>query len=239
MPCEEYREALSEAAAAGSEQVMPRELRGHLDACAVCHEFFSQEQQLFAAIDGGVRQEANAEVPASLLPRVRADIETAANGRSRRMPMLVFASAAVAVAITVSAVLRFGRNASEDQVKQIAAAPVREARQVTPDPSETPRAAAIPALHSRRPRPGGNSGAQRFALFGQLEVIVPSDERDALARFIAVRQEESDLAVRLTVPAPDQPYVAMELAPLEIGDLPVTPPERAESEAPDSTERNH
>ena len=72
MPCENYREALTEAAAADA--VPSGELRSHLDACASCRVAFTEEQQLFAAIDTGVRASANAEVPASLLPRVRVQL---------------------------------------------------------------------------------------------------------------------------------------------------------------------
>lgn len=239
MPCEEYREALTGAAAAeGAAAALARELRGHLDDCATCHEFFSQEQQLFAAIDAGVRQTANAEVPASLLPRVRMDVATVTHGRSRWIAMLVFASAGVAIAITIFAVVRSGGNASENQVRQIASAPVREGRPVTPDPSETPRPAAVPAARSRRHRPGMNSGAPRSASFGQLEVLVPSDERDALARFIAARREESDFAVLPAAATPDRVDKPLSVSPLEIADLEVRPLDRLGGEAPDSRNEN-
>jgi hypothetical protein len=70
--CGIYREALIDAAAQNSEP--SRELRLHLDVCASCNAAFAEESQLFAAIDTGLRVSANAEVPASLLPRVRAGL---------------------------------------------------------------------------------------------------------------------------------------------------------------------
>ena len=70
MLCEHYKEALIEAAASGAEP--HGDLRAHLDGCAGCRAAFEQEQALFASIDGGLRVTANADVPASLLPRVRA-----------------------------------------------------------------------------------------------------------------------------------------------------------------------
>src|SRR5277367_1821229 len=73
MPCENYREALTEAAAADA--VPSGELRSHLDACASCRTAFTEEQQLFAAIDTGLRASANSDVPATFLPRVRANLE--------------------------------------------------------------------------------------------------------------------------------------------------------------------
>jgi hypothetical protein len=75
MPCQHYKEALIEAAASGSEP--QGELRAHLDACANCRAAFEQEQSLFASIDAGLHVTANAELPGSLLPRVRARLEEA------------------------------------------------------------------------------------------------------------------------------------------------------------------
>jgi hypothetical protein len=70
--CGDYREALIDAAAGGAEPSL--ELRSHLDACGSCRLAFTEEQQLFAAIDTGLRVSANSAVPASLLPRVRASL---------------------------------------------------------------------------------------------------------------------------------------------------------------------
>ena len=72
MLCEHYKEALIEAAASGAEP--HGDLRAHLDGCAGCRAAFEQEQALFASIDDGLRVTANADVPASLLPRVRAQL---------------------------------------------------------------------------------------------------------------------------------------------------------------------
>lgn len=238
MPCEKYRKALREAAAAGDTYELSTGLRAHLAACGACRAFWSEEQQLLAAIDAGVRQTANAEVPASLLPRVRADFETPTNRRSRWMPMLVFASAGVAMAATVFAIVRSHESAPEDQIKQIAAAPVREATPVSAGPSGTPRAEAIPPHRSNQPRRGTNSDAQQSASFGRIEVRVPPEERDALARFITARQEESDFAVLLAAPTPDWVNEPMSVAPLEIADLEVRPLDRLGSEVPDSRNEN-
>jgi len=68
MPCEHYKDALIEAAASGAA------LQGDLP-CISRLRFLPRsirtEQVLFASIDAGLRVTANAEMPASLLPRVR------------------------------------------------------------------------------------------------------------------------------------------------------------------------
>src|SRR5229473_7955540 len=96
MPCKHYKDALIEAAAGGAE---PRgELRAHLSGCIDCRAAFEQEQSLFASIDAGLHATANAEVPGSLLPRVRASLdEVSAPRRIWVTNWLVLASAAVLV----------------------------------------------------------------------------------------------------------------------------------------------
>jgi hypothetical protein len=72
MFCERYQETLIEAAAAcDSDSPLPLDLRAHLDSCASCYAAFDEERHLLAAIDSGIRQRANMEVPASLFATVR------------------------------------------------------------------------------------------------------------------------------------------------------------------------
>jgi hypothetical protein len=98
MPCERYQNALIEAAASGVEP--QGELRAHLANCAACRTAFSLEQSLFSSMDEGLRAAANPEVPASLLPRVRARLaDEPAPIRSRRFPRFVLAGAVAMVVI--------------------------------------------------------------------------------------------------------------------------------------------
>ncbi len=97
MPCEHYQNALIEAAASGSEP--QGELRAHLAACAACRNAFAQEQSLFSSMDEGLRAAANADVPPSLLPRVRARLDDEASpNRGWLTNWLVLASAAAVIA---------------------------------------------------------------------------------------------------------------------------------------------
>jgi hypothetical protein len=97
MPCQPYEEALNEAAAGGVEP--QGELRAHLAGCTACRTAFEEERALFAAMGAGLHFAANAEVPASLMPRVRARLD-AEPARSRGWVgnWLVLASAAAIVA---------------------------------------------------------------------------------------------------------------------------------------------
>jgi hypothetical protein len=101
MPCESHKVALIEAAASGLE---PKgELRAHLTNCAACRTALAEEQSLYSSIDVGLRTATNAEVPASLLPRVRARLaDEPAPHRNWRISWFVLAGAtAMIVALLV------------------------------------------------------------------------------------------------------------------------------------------
>jgi hypothetical protein len=96
MPCEHDKDALIEAAASGA--ALQDDVRVHLDACLDCRAALEQEQALFASIDVGLRVTANAEMPASLLPRVRTRLdEESAPRHIWGRNWLVLTSAAVMV----------------------------------------------------------------------------------------------------------------------------------------------
>jgi hypothetical protein len=102
MPCKHYKDALIEAAASGAEP--EGDLRAHLAGCADCRAAIEQEQSLFTFIDAGLHVAANAEVPASLVPRVRARLEeVSVPRRIWATEWLVLASAAVLVVAFFSA----------------------------------------------------------------------------------------------------------------------------------------
>ncbi len=79
MPCEHYKNALIDAAAAGAEPL--GELRAHLVECASCSASFAEEQALFAGIDSSLHSAVNTEVPPSLLPRVRLGLDEIASAQ--------------------------------------------------------------------------------------------------------------------------------------------------------------
>jgi hypothetical protein len=186
MPCQHYKEALIEAAASGSEP--QRELRAHLDACAACRGAFEQEQSLFASIDAGLHVAANAEVPGSLLPRVRARLdEESAPRRSWLINWLVLASAAVMVVAFLTARAVWRINAVQKPVEM--AGNISAPQQVTPPPQNQNPVVAPPV--------GKNSASQRqLAIAKNLpahktlaggktipEVLVPRDQEILLAEY--------------------------------------------------------
>jgi len=234
MPCENYREALIEAAASGA--APSRELRSHLDACASCRATFTEELQLFAAVDTGVHAAANAELPPSFLPRVRGSLEGVSASQRRWMPFLIFAAASAAIVLTVFIAARPRHATNDAQAKQILAAPPGE-RPAIPDVLEVTGTPAVTTpLRSNHVQQRKNSLSPSSATSTQLEVLVPPDEREAFARFISSQLERTDVAIAVVATASDNKDRPLSVEPLEIAELEVKRLESLITEVPDGTE---
>src|SRR5258708_1763370 len=134
MPCEHYKDALIEAVAGGA--TPSGELRAHLAACVSCSDDFGEEQSLFAAVDSGLHDAANTEVPLSLLPRVRAELDQVrVAARLGWLKPLVFASASVALALVLFVMTRLHRTGPENVAKQapvVVSAPANQGENTNP-----------------------------------------------------------------------------------------------------------
>src|SRR6266853_4646817 len=99
MLCEKYKEALVEAAASGA--ALPNALREHVQACEHCAAMLTGERALFAAVDAGLHKAANAKVPCSFLPNVKATLATETVPTRNPIPTwgLVCATGALALAV--------------------------------------------------------------------------------------------------------------------------------------------
>jgi hypothetical protein len=224
MPCQHYKDALIEAAASGA--APQGGLQAHLAECAFCRAAFVQEQSLFAAIDAGLHTAANTEVPISLLPRVRAGLyEVAVASLLRWVQPLVFASAGVVLALMVFLVARSHHGVPENVAKQ---SPVVAPTPLIPETSTNP--AEIPPVGTQTASTGTNpSYSVRSSTLvhpvasSTLEVLVPSDEREALASFVATLSQRSDLAAALFTQTTEKKDGLVGVDPLHIADIEVKP----------------
>jgi len=227
MPCQHYKNALIEAAASGSHP--QGELRAHLDVCLDCRAAFEREQSLFASINTGLHVTANAEVPASLLPRVRARLNEEIAPQRRWIQPMTFAAASVALAFVIF-LFAWPHDASPDrQAKQTPQLPVSE----------------TPVTDDRHPNSGSGSQIVSFnrtrvhstllrpVASSQPEVLVPPDEREAFSRFVAVLDERREVALALVTPAPLTEDESPSLEPLQINGLEIKPLAGTESEQSD------
>ena len=214
MPCEHHQNALIEAAA--SSTAPQGELRTHLATCAACRTAFAQEQSLFSSMDEGLRAVANAEVPASLLPRVRARLaDEAAPIRSWRFPSLVLAgAAAIVVALLVARAAwhtNIERSPSNTASNSAASSVVRQQPQVqdsvTGNSVAQPQATEIKLLA----RPAFPATRDSMP-----EVLVPPDQDVLLVSYA----EEWSRRKRLPLVAAN--FDATNLSPLQIAPIQIS-----------------
>lgn len=230
MPCQRYKDALIEAAASGA--APSGELRTHLAGCASCLAAFAQEQSLFAAMDAGLRMTVNAEVPPSLLPRVSAGLDQVSVApRVRWLQPLVFASGSVALILMVFLMTHPHRPMPEGTAKHgpILQAPVTPRTDTSPEnaPPANTKIASIRANHSHT---AGNSTILHSAASSNPEVLVPPDEREAYARFVATLKERSGVVVTLRAHASEKRDALVSADSLQIPDIEIKPLEGAEAE---------
>ncbi len=233
MPCENYREALIEAAAANT--VPSRELRLHLDACTSCRATLAEELQLFVAIDTGVRASANSEMPASLLPRVRVKLNELSVPRRSWIPTYVAVTAAVALVTAIVFVRGAGRGTAEQGSQMTAGAP-----DVLPPETKTVPA-AVPHVETSAPSSKHRS-AQPFRTATALHVtdvavLAPAGEKKAIDALLGSVQRGEVTADVLLAEKPEGPVQELQVSPLEISPLEMKPLGNASAEPASQNEK--
>jgi hypothetical protein len=219
MSCERYREALIDAAAAGL--APSRELRSHLDVCASCRAAFPEEEQLFAAIDTGLRATANAEVPASLFPRVRAKLNERVAPRRSYIPAL----AALAAAGAIVAAMIFLRSttrgpAQEEPQISVAVRSVAPSEARALPPAVLRAEASAPVLREKARRPTRISPAARVE---DVHVLIPAGQKRAIDVLLVSLQQGVIKPDVLVAEKPEKPLQELKVSPIEISPIEMKP----------------
>ena len=228
MPCQHYRDALIEAAA--SSAALQGDLRAHLVECVDCRTAFEQEQALFASIDVGLRVTASAEMPVSLLPRVRARLDEVDTRQRRWFQPLVFAAASIALAFAILLFARPPHSNPGIQAKQTPQIPVDEARAANTAHQSPGPGTQIVSANATNSQTRVRSTLLRPVASSQPEVLVPPDEREAFARFVAVLGERRELALALVTAPLQMNEVPSGLEPFQINGLEIKPLDGTELE---------
>jgi hypothetical protein len=231
MPCQHYKNALIEAAASGAQP--QGDLRAHLAGCADCRAAFAQEQSLFASIDAGLHVAANAEAPASLLPRVRARLDDAVAKQRRWLQPVILAAASVALTFAIFLFARPHPSRPDNQAKQTPQILGSETLVKNARPQVSGPATQIVSSTANKSQTRVHSTLLRTVTSSQLEVLVPPDEREAFARFVAVLGERREVALALATPAPQRKDEPASLEPLQIKELEIKTLQERQTEAPD------
>jgi hypothetical protein len=227
MPCEHYKDALIEAAATGSDfasavGLSPElaTLRAHLAVCASCRAAFAEEESLFAAIDSDLHAAANADVPPSLLPRVRVGLDGVAVAHTRWGSGWFALAGAAAAATVLSFAVTIRHNPRTPLTNSATYHPPTQ--QVIPSthgvlPSGNP--------HSRHPVSTAGNPVVGEALLSQKsvpEALVPRDQEFLLAAY-ARQWGARQRAPLLPADADLATVTPLEVAPIQITQLDVKP----------------
>jgi hypothetical protein len=236
MPCEHFKNALIEAAANGAEP--QGELRAHLNVCLDCRAAFEQEQSLFASIDTGLHVTANPEVPPSLLPRVRARLDEEIAPQRRWIQHLVFATVSVALLFAIFLFARPHPSRPDNRAKHLPQISVSEPPATNAHNQNSVPGTQILSSNVNNSQRRGRSTLLRTVASNQPEVLVPPDEREALARFVVVLQEHREVALALVTPAPQTKDEPASLEPLQIKGLEIKTLEERQTERSGGAEKN-
>jgi hypothetical protein len=216
MPCEHYQNALIEAAATGAEPL--GELRTHLGACAACRAAFAEEQFLFSSIDTGLHATANAELPPSLLPRVRTGIAEEATSRRGWTPSWLALAGAAAMIVALVATRALWRINIEQTPVQSATNTIARAPVVPPSQSQDPN--ALPSVSKNSISPPQTARTMnpvpRETLASRNagpEVLVPRDQEALLIRYAEQWNQ------RKRAPLVATNFDATNLSPLQIAPI--------------------
>jgi hypothetical protein len=235
MPCKQYKNALTEAAASGAQP--QDDLRKHLYACAACRAAFEQEQSLLASIDSGLRVTANAETPASLLPRVRARLDEELAPQRRWVQPMIFAAASVALAFVIFLLVRPHQASPDSQAKQAPQSPVSHTPVAGDRHPNSGSRSQIVSFNRNNSQTRIHSTSLRPMACSQAEVLVPPDEREAFLRFVAVLDDRREVALALVTRAAPTKDASPSLEPLQISGLEIKPLEERQAEASDGAEQ--
>lgn len=218
MPCEKYREALSEVAA-GGERELPRDVRAHLESCRECNAAFHTEQQLFAAIDLGVQRIANADVPVSFLPRVRESLDREASPQGSFLAYFVFAGAAMCAVLVVVGMHGWRRTTVEPR-------PISAASRETPVEKHSEDAVAhdVRSDVHRALRRLRNRSITASAAQSQFTVLLPVGQKQAVDKLLgelrsgAIRSNDV-IVEKAEAPSPDLQVSPLSISPIEVKPL--------------------
>jgi hypothetical protein len=211
MPCQHYKDALIDAAASDAQP--QGDLRAHLANCDACRATFAQEQALLSSIDAGLHVTATAEVPASLLPRVRARLDEVSVPRRTWVANWLVLATATGVLVTLFAARAVWRT-------NVVQKPVETAEKTSAPPAQNHNPVVVPPVEkhsaSQRQFSIANTFPAHEALVGRNitpEVLVPRDQEVLLAEYA----EQWQLHKRAPLFAQDADSTV--LAPLQVAQI--------------------
>jgi hypothetical protein len=179
MLCDEYKDALTEAAASGA--ALPSCIREHVNFCVRCQGMFAARQVVFAAVDMRLHIINNVELPSSFLPDLKAKLASETPPTRTPIHSWAFACAAGTLVLAVALI-----GLRRDQGGQIGA----ESLNRTKKPAAMANGLKLDPIHvSKAPDRVGVPKARMqqnlSARNHDPEVLVPREEEEYLEGYYA------------------------------------------------------
>lgn len=196
MICDRYEHAML-LAAAGNDK-LDAKLARHLEHCPTCPMTLRSQRELFSRIDSALRSQVNEDPPPAFMAQLRLQLskETAARSGSNRAWHVAGGALAVILVAALYAVVN-GRqspvqgNLERRTIRVAQSAGVRQSAHAREDLVVRPRP------HSRRP-------AVQEVVRQEPEILVPPDEQQAFAQFVACVARRDAMAQAVVTPAPNK-----------------------------------
>jgi len=219
MSCEKYRKTIAEALALGEE--LAPSVRSHVDGCAGCRTVFAQEQALLTAIDNGIRDAVDCEVPGSFHAVVRARIRE----ESMPKPNWVPTWAAVAVSAALILGIMMVRNARHSGAMPNTQQPIQVGRtspqpNIGPLPDTSPKLPTGPRIIRRRSSRSDQSQGSVFV--AEVRPLIPAGQRQAVDQLISGLQRGELKGEILLREGWGGQIEDLQISPIEVPPLPAT-----------------
>lgn len=227
MPFEHHKDALIEAAASGAEP--QGELRAHLGACDSCRTAFEQEQSLFASIDAGLRTTANSEVPASLLPRVRAQLNGPSVSRRSWVPAWAVPAAAAALVLAIVSVRGRRHDTPEQNPRSSTVAHAVWPTEIPAVPIGAPPQPDSGQRINKRSLP---AKVQASAFTEQVPVLLPAGQKVVIDAWLDGLRRGKVKAGDLLAQKSDLPLQDLRISPLDVSPIEMKPLADVSGESP-------
>ena len=240
MPCEKYQDALTDLAAQSAKP--SADVYAHLAGCVSCRSYIEQEQFLLASIDGALRSSANAALPAALVQRLEARFAQESSRQHRTVAVWTLAGVGIAVLASVLLLIQrpFGllRSLGKSGVMVVNSIKASAFPDVSSPLARTPNSPAVSVApnttHRHYPRAAAKLAAGDAR---EPEVLVPSDEREALARFVNGLGGQLEVAGALLVRAPERTESSFPLPLIQIARLEIPPLEPSDEQDTATSEK--
>ena len=193
MTCDKYEDALLLAAA--SNDKLDVKLARHLEHCSTCRMTLRSERELFSRIDSTLRAQVNEDPPSAFLAQLRLQLSKEVPPRTGSNRVWHLAGAAFAL-IFIAAFYPLV-NARQSSVQRNLETPtirVVQSAGVTQSARASKDLAVRSRHHSKRP-------AVQSVVRQEPEILVPPDEQQAFAQFVACVTRRDARAQAVVIPA--------------------------------------